>query len=215
MLGLSLHGWENAMVVFLIVAGFTAFVAGAATWAVVRLQRIAIEEAKLESDKYKLDTSKQIAEANERTASSELELMRLRMPRMPDGDRFGKELAGVAPPAAVEILYVAECSDCWMLADMIGGLFTRSNWHSSVAPIQPLPNPPDWLSKLPPTLQHRANPTGLTILRNEPPSDVAAKTPSRSIVRAIMNSVNGANLMVASDPDLPADVVKIVIAPKL
>jgi hypothetical protein len=40
MRGLSLHGWEISMVVFLIVAGFFALLAGAATWAIVRLQRI-------------------------------------------------------------------------------------------------------------------------------------------------------------------------------
>jgi cell division protein FtsB len=39
MLGLSLHGWENTMVVFLIIAGFFALIAGTATWIVVLLQR--------------------------------------------------------------------------------------------------------------------------------------------------------------------------------
>src|SRR3981081_139920 len=63
-LGLSLHGWENTMVVSLIVAGLFALIAGAATWAVVRLQRIEIGEAKVEFDRYKLEAGEQVARAN-------------------------------------------------------------------------------------------------------------------------------------------------------
>jgi hypothetical protein len=63
MLGLSLLGWENTMVVFLIIAGFFALVAGAATWAVVRLQRIEIAESKREFDAYKLTVDGQVADA--------------------------------------------------------------------------------------------------------------------------------------------------------
>jgi hypothetical protein len=63
MLGLSLHGWENTMVVFLIVAGFFAFVAGAATWAVVRLQRIELAKSALELEQYKVDAAKDLEAA--------------------------------------------------------------------------------------------------------------------------------------------------------
>jgi hypothetical protein len=62
-LGLSLHGWENTMVVFLIVAGFFALIAGAATWAVVRLQRIELADSRNEFDKYKLTVAGQVADA--------------------------------------------------------------------------------------------------------------------------------------------------------
>ena len=58
MLGLSLHGWENSMVVSLIIAGGFALLAGAATWAVVRLQRIEIEASNKELEKYKIDAAK-------------------------------------------------------------------------------------------------------------------------------------------------------------
>src|SRR5260370_3946336 len=63
MLGLSLHGWENSMVVFLIIAGFFALLAGAATWAVVRLQRIEIAESQRELDSYKLTVESKVADA--------------------------------------------------------------------------------------------------------------------------------------------------------
>jgi hypothetical protein len=64
MLGFSLHAWENSMVVFLIIAGFFALLAGVATWAVVRLQRIEISESKAELDKYKLEAGEKIAAAD-------------------------------------------------------------------------------------------------------------------------------------------------------
>jgi hypothetical protein len=61
MLGFSLHGWENAMVVFLIIAGFFALIAGAATWAVVRLQRIELAQSRAAFDRYKIDAAKDVA----------------------------------------------------------------------------------------------------------------------------------------------------------
>ncbi len=62
-LGLSLHEWENAMVVFLIAAGLFALLAGAATWAVVRLQRIELAASQRELDRYKTEAGLKIEEA--------------------------------------------------------------------------------------------------------------------------------------------------------
>jgi hypothetical protein len=63
MVGLSLHGWENGMVLSLIVAGFFALIAGAATWAVVRLTRLELADSKRELDAYKLTVESNVAEA--------------------------------------------------------------------------------------------------------------------------------------------------------
>jgi hypothetical protein len=81
MLGFSLHDWENAMVVFLIVAGAFALLAGAATWAVVRLQRAELAASRQEFEKYKLDAGKEIADAQQRAAEANLELARMKTPR--------------------------------------------------------------------------------------------------------------------------------------
>ena len=58
MLGLSLRGWENAMVISLIIAGFFALIAGTATWVVVRLQRIEIASSKDDFERFKIDAGK-------------------------------------------------------------------------------------------------------------------------------------------------------------
>jgi hypothetical protein len=81
MLGLSLHGWENSMVVFLIVAGFFALLAGAATWAVVRLQRVEIAESKTEFEKYQQDSNERISAADARAAEAN---------RIAEGERLAR-----------------------------------------------------------------------------------------------------------------------------
>jgi hypothetical protein len=116
MLGLSLHSWENGMVLSLIVAGFFALVAGAATWAVVRLTRLELAESKKELDAYKLavefnvadarkegieagktagnallraaESEKRAAESNERAVKLELELAKIKQPRLLSEERL-------------------------------------------------------------------------------------------------------------------------------
>jgi hypothetical protein len=61
MLGLSLHDWENSMILFLIIAGFFGLIAGAATWAVV--QRIELAQSQKELEEYKLTVEGKVADA--------------------------------------------------------------------------------------------------------------------------------------------------------
>jgi hypothetical protein len=103
MLGLSLHGWENFMVVSLIIAGFFALIAGVTTWAVISLQRI------------------EIAESNARQKEAELKLEQLRKlsgPRDINFDTFQKELQG-KPKAPVVIWYLPDSSDGYWFASRL------------------------------------------------------------------------------------------------
>jgi hypothetical protein len=97
MLGLSLHGWENAMVVSLIIAGLFALVAGAATWAVVRLQRIEIASSKDEFERYKIEVGKQTdqlkkdtAVATARALEAQLALEKFKAPRTLTPEQRGR-----------------------------------------------------------------------------------------------------------------------------
>lgn len=63
MLGLSLNGWENAMVLSLILAGFLALLVGVTTYAVVRLQRIELAESRQELERYQAEAEVKIEEA--------------------------------------------------------------------------------------------------------------------------------------------------------
>jgi hypothetical protein len=127
------------MVVSLIIAGFFAFIAGAATWAVVRLQRSEIADSKVEFDKYKLGTTKQIAEADARTKEAEVrleELRRLSAPRGLNRAKFLKALEG-KPTMPVEILFLREAPDASWLAKVLADSLREAGWGMSS--INPLP----------------------------------------------------------------------------
>ena len=138
MLGLSLHGWENAMVVLLIVAGFTAFGAGVATWIVVRLQRIEIAKSEQEFAKYKLETAKEISEANERTEkqrAKNLEIQRALQERRivmgsrdGDGDVRAARFAEVASQPMTAYLAAVPDFEASILENDIEFALRKSGW---------------------------------------------------------------------------------------
>lgn len=129
MFGLSLHGWENAMVVFLLIAGFFALVSGVATWVVVRLQRMEIAKSEKEFEKYKLDTAKEISEANARAAEAKLELAKFKEPRLLSMEQQKKiseivMLAGSVPfDFAIQVEQEAE-----NLMKQIGAALVAGGW---------------------------------------------------------------------------------------
>ena len=156
MLGLSLHGWENAMVIFLIVAGFFALIAGAATWAVVRLQRIELAKSQKELNEYKLTVEEKVAEAKTkgieagkmagdallRAAALEKEAAELKaanlaleaqvQPRRLSGDNSAKLSAALAkmqplPIAIVSRLFDPEGAD---FADDLSNAFDKARWQA-------------------------------------------------------------------------------------
>lgn len=108
--GLSLHGWEDVMRVSLIIVGVSGSIAGLATWFVVKLQRTEIMQSEIALEKYKEDTKvkveeaknqgieagktagdalvraaaleKDAAQSKERAAKLELELAKIKQPRL-------------------------------------------------------------------------------------------------------------------------------------
>jgi hypothetical protein len=118
MFGLSLLGWENAMISFLIIAGFFALVAGVATWVVVRLQRV------------------EIAESNARQAEAELKLAEVReklgRPREIDFDKFIARLAGV-PKLPVVVSYADGDPDSFWLAGQIASALEKAKWQATLS----------------------------------------------------------------------------------
>jgi hypothetical protein len=215
MFGLSLHGWENAMVVALIIAGFFALIAGAATWSVVRLQRIELVESAKEFEKYKLETSKEISQANARTKESELALAELSSPRRIDFSSFKKALEGVSP-ANVEILYAESCSDCHWLAQWISNFLGTQGglgWPIDMRPLVPPTSGP--FVGLPPTTAVHANPWGITVVANGDSSDWNDASAASSLFRALASSMGKRTHITGSlDTELSKGSVRIVVAPK-
>jgi hypothetical protein len=129
MLGLTLHGWENAMVGALVIAGFFAIVATAATWAVVRLQRNEIAYSKDEIDRYRLKTAKEISLANARAAEAELALEKFRAPRKLEETQVTRIISAAArfsgTPFDVSVNLEAEPQS---FAVQIGSVLESAGW---------------------------------------------------------------------------------------
>jgi hypothetical protein len=213
MLGLSLHGWENAMVVFLIIAGFFALIAGAATWAVVRLQRIEIAESKIEFEKYKLDTAKGISEANARAKEAELKLLELKSqqePRIIDGDKF-REVARDGPKAKVELLYVKEDAESYQLALQVFWHLANAGWDCDTErPIPPRTDDSPYPDK-PLTFSVLARDTGISLVVGDH-DQLKPGTAYATLLNAFR--LTPGQVETGLDDRLPPGTIRIVVAPK-
>jgi hypothetical protein len=225
MLGLSLHGWENAMVVSLIIAGFFALVAGAATWAVVRLQRIEIGESEQKFEKYKLETARVISEADARTKEAELKLAQLRKelgPRQLQRDIFIRELTG-QPSAPVEIMYLQDDPECFALAQQISIALKDAGWPAENS--RPIPSLV--ISDGPTPLSVDGQPSGVTVVVSgitQEESDAASnamlgrdwvKTPWTVLSHAIGAALGKVSGHAGGPNAPPAGTLRLVVAPRL
>jgi hypothetical protein len=207
---------------WLIIAGICVAVAATAVGVTTagsivahKREAAASEEA---LDRYKLGTSKEIAEANARAVEASLALQRLSTPRMLDVQPFKAELAGISPPAKLELLYVEECSDCFLLASMMGAVLNDMKWPYELAPLKKLESGPSWLLGLPATMQHRAKSTGVSVVsRHVREINIKDKSTEAAVARAIFSSIMfaAANFQWAGDPEMPEGEIKIVIAPRV
>jgi hypothetical protein len=101
-----------------------------------------------------------------------------------------------------------------MVASMVGALLKHKNWPFSLSELKKLQSPSvDWMVGLPATLQHRANPTGVSVLSKNANLD-DEKNPARALMFAIGNSLETGGFL-APDASMPEGIVRIVIAPKI
>jgi hypothetical protein len=205
MLGLSLHGWENAMVVFLIIAGFFALVAGAATWAVVRLQRIELASSEQELERYKLDTARNISEADARTAEASLKLEQLRRssgPRDINFEEFAKQIAG-KPKAHVVIWYLPDSSDGYWFANRLFAALGMAKWEvegpvpiPDITDVQieaAIPSPGRLVSILratPKAVNAGGQPSGVSVISDGVDTDVNGSGPYSALFNTLAKSTN-------------------------
>lgn len=135
MLGLSLHAWENVMVGSLAFAALVAAIVGVSTYCVVQLQRQEIAASKSEFYRYKLETERNISEANARQREAELKLEQLRTQARPrhltvNGDAFIAALNG-KPKAPVEIMFPKDDGEAFLLAIGLRDLLRKAEWQAA------------------------------------------------------------------------------------
>jgi hypothetical protein len=202
MFGWSLHGWENSMVVALIIAGVFALLAGIATWQVVRLQRL------------------EIADSNARQKEAELKLEQLRKLAGPRGirdDEFLKALEG-APKSFIQIWYSPSASDGFWLANQILGAIITAGW-GLVEPPTPIPeikvDPSDEFARFAnPLMAHGAQPSGVTVVTRGNPADIDKDHPSQSALMRALSTGMGTGVAGGFNSSVPQGVLRIIIAAK-
>lgn len=203
------------MRVSLIVVGVFGLMAGLATWFVVKLQRAEISETKKESDAYKLEMEKKIADSNARMKEAELALAKYKQPRNLDVDSFLAKLKG-APPRNVEVLYVRECSDCSWVAQFIGSFLNTATWKATWAPIDEKAAATGPWRMQPSAISVRGYPWGITIVANDispevydGPKGVSLKALFEALLASYAPSVT-----MALDREMPDGLIRVVVAPK-
>ena len=200
--GFSLHSWENAMVALLIIAGFFALLAGIATWAVVRLQRI------------------EIAESNARQKEAELKIEELRKiagPRSINHGVFARELEG-KPKSRVQVWYLPEISDGFWLATQIVSALIEAHWEL-VEPPRPVPesqsSSADRTSQFIPRLMALgAQPNGVTVVAHGTPADIDKDNPSQFALMAAIAKGMGTSANGGFNLSVPQGVLRVIIAAK-
>jgi hypothetical protein len=216
-LGHNGEWWDSALILAVIFAALAGVAVGITTAGSIVSHKREAAAADVALEKFKLETEGKISESNARAKEAELAMLRLRTPRFLDAQAFKDELAGIEPLVSVKILYVEECSDCFMLAGMIDAILYDLHWpHSPASPLKRRDGEliPEWLFRLPAVIQHRANPMGITVVSKKV-GEFSDKSAVAALARAIMKSVQGVQGQWSRDDTLPEGEIKVVIAPKL
>lgn len=169
-------------------------------------QRIA--ELSTQSEELKKAT----ADANARAAEAQLALQKYKGPRNLEIEPFLAKLA-TAPPAKVQVVYVRECTDCFWLGQFIASFLVTAKWESWYGPIDEVAVTKGPFPQHPSALSLRARPWGITILAASVDNFGKAGTSLEALFQALLPTVGG-DLTVTNDPDLPTDIIRVVIAPK-
>jgi hypothetical protein len=140
MLGLSLHAWENVMLIFLGVAAIAAVFVGISTYAVVRLQKVEAEDARKDLEEYKLDAGQKIAEANARAEEAQLETEKIKKSVswrvIPPDSALELEKVLSAKPGAVNLRFVDGDPEALYLATQISQILTKAHWQIATGAVK-------------------------------------------------------------------------------
>jgi hypothetical protein len=153
-------------------------------------------------------------EVGRRQNSQIIALRKNSIPRSIDVSAFSKRLEGAAP-GRVEIQYVAACSDCESLSFWLSEALKKASW--TVGLVIPI-DPPDWVRVV---RSLHAQSAGITFVINSPDKITADPKTSLGALGGALSQALGfnflgydTNVMGGVDVTMPADVIRVVIAPK-
>jgi hypothetical protein len=232
MFGLGLDFWNNIMVGCLAAGACAALIVVFSQWVIIRLQKSEAQEAAAAFERFRLQTSKEIADANAKQKEAELKLEELRVkmgPRHIDGPAFIAALAG-KPKAPVEIMFPKEDGEAFLLSLAIRDVLRGAQWQAS----EPVPVPPTDIPRLKNQPSHmaagaQAMGVGLVVRANTQEDfkvfgetfklgdDPEPNIPLRALQIAFLKSFGGvAGYAAGSDvfDAPPPGTIRIVVGPK-
>jgi hypothetical protein len=149
---------------------------------------------------------KTASEAKAQAANAEIELQRLKTPRVFESEDFEKELKG-KPTAKGEIMYAKECSDCLWLSQLISIDMEDADWEMSHTPPQPLPPS---TSEFPAAIEAGGLSWGISVVS----SSLSADTPAQLALAGALSRVLGTRVYLGRNTRMPGDVVRVVVPPR-
>ncbi|HZV04943.1 MAG TPA: hypothetical protein VE999_07665 [Gemmataceae bacterium] len=209
---------------WLIVSGICVAIAATAvgvttTGSLVAHKREAVA-AEQELAKYKLDTAKEIAEADARTAQAKVELDDFRWqsgPRIIDSGKFLSSLKG-SPVGSVEIEYLADDFNSIMVAEQLKSILETAGWTiTALNPItiaalvkKAVGGFPVGLELWSCCISHEESHSAMELMAGRIPS---VKTPYVFLSAAILEALPRAGTSVV-DPSLPKDHFRLTVFPR-
>jgi len=198
MFGLSLDSWNAIMVGFLALGACAALIVVFSQWVIIRLQKTEAQEAAAVFERFKLETGKEIADANARQKEAELKLAQLRKlagPRDIKFDVFRRELEG-KPKAPVVIWYLPDSSDGYWFASRSFGALASMGWVEGLSGPTPIPEPDQnnlLIRDMPRAVVAGGQPWGVTVVGDSPMGtspDPKADTPFNALFHALSKSTD-------------------------
>ena len=231
LLGIDLHSWELVMLLALGIVAIGGVAVVAATYGVIMAQRSEVAAANRELEAYKAqaatevakanatgETAKQAAaEANARAEQANLELQRLRMPRVLNDDTLVAHLAGKAAWPVTEILYVDEM-DSSFLAMNIAVALGKAGWPTPIPRVIRGPNP-SWeygiraAEAVSTPITWGAQPVGVSVVSSSEP-DPDGRSPAVTLWTAIAKAISEGQTNLGRDNSMPPRTIRIVVAPR-
>lgn len=161
--------------------------------------------------------------ANERAATAELELEKLKQqarPRQLNGEAFVAALAG-KPRAPVEILFPRDDGEAFALSMQIRDLLKMAHWDVSeptaLSPEHVAPR----LSQYPSAMGAGGQPTGVSVVTRPVTQDDFARedgdipdTPFKALKYALSRSLGGVSASESLGEGPPAGTLRVVVGPK-
>jgi hypothetical protein len=222
-LGQNGEWWDFWLIVSVVLAALAAVTIGITTTGSVVSHKREASAAEKELQKYKLDTAKEISEANARTKEAELKLAEVReklgRPRRLDNEALLASLKNV-PPVPVEITLVTTDPDSHWIASSILGALEKMGWP--VLPSGGL----EIFRQTPPLLKMCAgNFGGISVLSKNiskeesgylttSPKPQRPDKPFLALWDALWKAVGANEVALATCPFVPEGQLHIVVAPR-